>query len=694
MMRSIRSSLALLVVSAAGVLAQGPANARFQHERIVDSVGGPQRLDVDAALLNGSQSFAVEDLGTRWVARRGLGDLRLFNETNVEVPYLLIEPAADLQAFGAFRTLPISAIDKPDNKSSGFEVDLLSVRIVDGLLLSTIQPPFLKRFRLEGSGDRERWTQLVNEGTTFNLPAERLQHTLIEFAPGEFRYLRVTFDDTNSARIPRPGDVTIRMPRPRSVGPRLREGYGRQAVLRSDVSISRRPSEPGRSRFRVNLPAARLPIVALEIKAGGGNLLREARVLEAGFAGQGAQPRLIGGGRLMRVERDKVIAESMRLQIRQPTEPQLDLVVDDGDNPPLELQAVTAVFAEMPWIYFEAPAGPITVRYGDSKLTAPRYDLEAARSNLPVSPNRATWRSQPPITLTPLDEGLAMPDTGSAMSSEGFEFVRDIPAGRAGLIALQMDIAAMAHSGRDPRRLRDLRILDRSGMQIPYLLESRDEPLIAEVNIERKALPAGLESPSPKVSTYQVHLPFPDLPKPRLVLTTRARVFQRAVTIGTVVPAADRQPARFVRRGSAVWMHADQDVAPPPLTFDLADSAINEDLYLQIDEGDNQPLQIDKATLLMPQYAVRFFRRDNQPLRLLYGRDDLGPPRYDLQLLSGQVLGRTAEDVTAGPEQALGGSGSAPGFDLVPPMVFWSVLTVTVFVLLGLVVRLMKRESL
>ena len=52
-------------------------------------------------------------------------------------------------------------------------------------------------------------------------------------------------------------------------------------------------------------------------------------------------------------------------------------------------KAVTAVFAELPWIYFESPPGPITVRYGDPKLTAPRYDLEAARANLPASPNRA-----------------------------------------------------------------------------------------------------------------------------------------------------------------------------------------------------------------------------------------------------------------------------------------------------------------
>ncbi len=685
MIRTVRCALALIGVTAVTLSAQGSVGARFQFERIAEAVGnGPQRLDVDVALLTGSQPFAVEDRGNRWIARRGLGDLRLFDRNNVEVPYLLIEPSPDQAVFGTYPTLTIPAVEKPDNKTSGFEVDTRSVKTMDAIVLNAIPSPFLKRFKLEGSGDRERWIELVREGTAFNLPAERLQHTLVEFEPGDYRYLRVVWDDTNSARVGMPGQVMVREPRPMSVGP----------MLRSNIAISRRPSEPGRSRFRLNLPAARLPIVALELNVGGGNLLRDARVLEAGFAGQGAQPRLIGAGRLTRVVRETLIAESLRIQMQQPAEPQLDLVVDDGDNPPLELEAVSAVFAEMPWIYFESPPGPITVRYGNPKLTAPRYDLEAARAKLPASPNRAVWRSQPPVTLEHDEEGLPMPETGGAMGTEGFEYVRDVPAGRAGLVALQMDLAAMAHSGRDPRRLRDVRIVDRSGLQIPYLLEARDEPLITDVPIERKALPEGLAQKSPQASSYVVHLPFKDLPNPRLVLTTKARVFQRTVIIATVSPASDRQPARLVHRGNATWTHADQDTAAPPLTFSLPDSAVVEDVYVLIDEGDNQPLPIDKVTLLVPQYAVRFFRKPNQPLRLLYGRDNLDSPRYDLQLLSGHVLGRAAEDVTAGPEEALSGRAGASGFELVPPTVFWAFLGVTVIVLIGLVVRLMKKEAL
>ena len=66
-------------------------------------------------------------------------------------------------------------------------------------------------------------------------------------------------------------------------------------------------------------------------------------------------------------------------------------------------------------------------------------------------------------------------------------------------------------------------MLDADGLQVPYLLEKRDEPLIANVPIERKALPAASRRRQ-RVTSYQVHLPFQNLPNPRLVLTTKARV--------------------------------------------------------------------------------------------------------------------------------------------------------------------------
>ena len=668
------------IAGASGLIAQS-GTGRFQYERTVEAANGQQRLDIDVPLLSGSQPFTVTTSRDRTIAVGGANDLRLFAADGREIPYLLVPPSADAPLIVMGRVLPITATDTPNDKTSGFEVDFDAISAIDAIDLGRVRAPFLKRFRLEGSGDRSRWTQLVGEGTAFNLPAEQLSHTRIEFPAGEYRYVRVIWDDTNSGRVPAPDAVSARRVTVPSPAP----------VLRAPVDVTVRPSEPGRSRFRLNLPAARLPIVALELNVGGGHLSRLAWALEAGLVGEQAQPQVIGKARLVRVMQEGVTADVLRIPIRQPSEPQLDLVIDDGDNPALPLAGVTAVFAELPWIYFEAPPGVITARYGDPRLAAPRYDLEAVRDTMPTSPARAGWRDQPPVTLALATEGLPMPPTGSALTIDGFEYLRDVAPGPAGLVTLPLDAGVMAHSGIANRRLADLRVVDRSNQQIPYLLEKRDEPLIVDAAVERRDLPAGVQK-TDRTTSYVVRLPYAQLPNAQLVVTTRARVFKRPVTLGTVTAASEREPARFARHASGMWMHADESLPAPSLTFGLPEQ-ISGELFLLVEEGDNQPLPIEKATVLLPSYAIRLFRPADQPLRLIYGKDGVPAPRYDLQLLAPQVMGRRAEEIAMGGEQRFGAAARSLSAELVPPAVFWSVLALAVVILLGMVARLMRREA-
>ena len=678
----LRALTLLALIGTSHVSAQTTTSARFQHERHIDVVTpGQQRLDIDVPLLAGSQPFSVRTSGERWIAAAGLNDLRLFGPDGREVPYLFMPPVADTPVFISGGVLPISSIETSDRKSSGFEIDLEAPMAVDAIDLSRIPGPFLKRFRLEGSGDRTRWTQLIDEGTAFSLPAEQLAHLRIQFPAGEYRYLRIVWDDTNSARVAAPDLVPVRRVTPSSAGP----------VLRAPVAITDRPSEPGRSRFRLSLPGARLPIVALELTVGGGHLSRSAAVLESRLVGDHAEPQVIGTTQLVRVIRDGIAADALRIPIRQPNELELDLVVDDGDNPRLMLEGVTAVFAELPWIYFESAAGTITARYGDPKLTAARYDLEAARDVVPALPSRAAWRNEPPRTLDTAAAALPMPEKGSALAMEGYAYLRDIPPGPAALIAIPLDAAIVSRSATLSRRLNDIRIVDRAGLQIPYLLERRDEPLIVDVALERRDLPAGIEPPVTRPTAYVVKVPYQQLPNARLVLTTRAPVFTRTITLGTTTTPTDRQPARFISFATMPWVHADDATPAPGVTFSLPES-FERELFLLVEEGDNQPLPIATATLLLPSYALRLFRPAEQPLRLLYGKDGVDPPRYDLQLLAPQLMGRRAEEVSVGVEQQYATSPSQ-AMEVVSPTVFWAALSLAVVVLLAMVVKLMRREA-
>jgi hypothetical protein len=270
------------------------------------------------------------------------------------------------------------------------------------------------------------------------------------------------------------------------------------------------------------------------------------------------------------------------------------------------------------------------------------------------------------------------------------------------LTVVPLDAAALAHSAAGGGRFRDVRVLDRDGLQVPYLLEKRDEPMVVELRLERRE-PSPAARARPGSSEYVVSLPHREINDGELVLTTRSRVFQRIVKIGVLMPP-DRQSrtptARFTQTRS--WQHNDDAEPAPALTL-KPPSAERGDVVIEIDEGDNQPLPIERATLLLPSYAVRFYRSDAAPLFLAYGRADLVHPQYDLSLLERFVLGQRAQSVQAGPERGSdAGSGSSPASTepgaqpsgtRMSSALFWGALGLSVVVLLGVVVRLVRRET-
>jgi hypothetical protein len=170
------------------------------------------------------------------------------------------------------------------------------------------------------------------------------------------------------------------------------------------------------------------------------------------------------------------------------------------------------------------------------------------------------------------------------------------------------------------------------------------------------------------------------------VIHTDARVFDRQVALEMTPSAEDDTRARAgpITLARTTWRHADPELPAPALTLALPPVRV-ADLSLVIDEGDNAPLPLRDATLLLPAYRLRFFRDGHTPLTLLYGRSDLGAPRYDLALLAPRLLGAPAQDVAAGAER-----GAANVTGVTPTIVFWCALALAVLVLLVLIARLLR----
>jgi hypothetical protein len=691
--RILHSGLFAVLLTVLGLAARGGEGAGpgFRYERpVVPGAAGPNRLEPDAVLLGGAAPLTYEPgagAGELGAFRGGLADLRLFDAAGREVPYLLVAPVRRGPEWRPGRLLPLAAT----KTASGFEVDLGLAGNIDRVRITGLPAPFLKRFRLEGGGDRSRWTLLVAQGTLFDLPEERLHHLDADFPAGDFRYLRLTWDDTSSARLPLPGGVEAALVRP--VDPGRPE--------RIPVSFERRPSEPGKSRFRLRLPAARLPVVALALDVPGGPLLRAAAVTEGRLSAGGdaeITPVRLGGATLRRAVRDGLSAADLRIPLTLPEGADLELTVDDGSNPPLPLAGVTAELAPLPWIYFEAAGtDPLKARFGtphdtrDRDAPAPRYDLEALRDQVArTRTSTARWgevRDLEPREKVPLASPL--PALGAPVDPDKFHDRREIPVSPPGLTSLLLDAAVLSRSPG----LADPRIADAKGRQIPYILERRDEPLSLPLpSLARQEK----EGDPPSLSRYRVELPYPSLPAARLVLATAARVFDREIRL-VEVPAAplgargNREPEeRTVAQ--AAWRHADPETPAPQLTLDLSEGQLRESpatrFDLLVEEGDNSPLPLDPPHLLLPARRLRFFYpAGGGPLTLLYGQPGLAPPRYDLSLLAPRLLGEAAREIALRPEPR---GGTEPDASATGRKIFWGALVGAVLVLLLVLGRLLR----
>lgn len=639
--------------------------ARFERELRPGGIGA-HRAALDTDLLVGGAPVRYAGDGEAAMPISGLEDLRLQDTAGREVPYLLMLPVstAPPEIAGRLTATPATRTE------SGFEVDLGRIERVDRLSLRGLPNPFLKRFSLEGSGDRRRWIVLVDAGTVFDLPDEGLTRMRVDFRPTEVRYLRWIWSDATSARAPMPLAASARRV----------EDARPVATERLPLDFERRPSEPRLSRFRVRLPGRNLPIAALEFEVAAGDLSRPIRVQEPRLTGNLVEPVVLGRGTLRRSAQADAVATAFSVPFAlAPVGAELEVVVDDGDNPPLELLAVGARLRTLPWIFFESPDGrPLIARFGRRSAVAPRYDLEASRQAAQRSEaTLATWGPTRQLVETPpaAEPDFAAVALGARIDTQRFEYARDLPATPAGMNRLVLDLAALAHSN-----LSDLRIVTGEGQQVPYLLERQEEPLSAVLELK----PAG-DRAEAGTSRYEIELPTSSLPPSRLILATTGRVFERHVRIWQRM-MADQPPApprRYVRQ--VRWLHADPSTPAPDLVIELPSLAARA-LEIEIEEGDNQPLPLGAAHLLVPSWRLRFFggRAD---LRLLYGRADLAAPRYDLALLGPRLVGTEGHEVLLGPELPVGLAERATDES---PRLFWILLALSVVALFVLLTRLLR----
>lgn len=612
---------------------------------IVPGAKGPSRLDPDVDLLGHcAAQFA---------------DLRLHDARGAEVPYLVIEPPSEKPRWEtATAKLPVAQT----KTASGFDADFGEASAIDQIRIDGIAPPFLKRLRIEASGDRAHWSIVAPDATIFDLPEQKLRNIDVDVAPGAYRYVRVTWDDRASARVTYVGDVSARLVGRVAPPPRISAA----------VSFRRVASEAGRSRYRLTLPAPHLPVTHIELQVGDGDVYRDASVVEPRLSGATIAPVTLGTGILRRTTREGGVAADLAVAIGTPESHDLELVIDDGNNPPLPITAITARLAPQPWIYFESDGAPLTATYGTPNATAPRYDLEASRRYATTATTvNAAWSAPAPTARSETVEG-ALPVGGAPIDRKPFRYARPIAGEPRGLTSLLLDAEVLAHSAS----LGDVRIIDARNTQVPYLIERRDAPLTITLTVPQRTR----EGAS---SVYRFALPYDSLPAgTRIVFTTTARVFERDVTLRRTADETHGREAQPIAADR--WANSDPAAPPPQLVFDSLLAGGNA-VELIVADGDNAPLPIASAQLLLPSYALRFVGPGSK-LTLLYGAN-IAAPHYDLALLAPRLFGESATEITL----------ASPAKETQPShletRLFWIAIAGVAMALLLMLGRLLKNVS-
>jgi hypothetical protein len=193
------------------------------------------------------------------------------------------------------------------------------------------------------------------------------------------------------------------------------------------------------------------------------------------------------------------------------------------------------------------------------------------------------------------------------------------------------------------------------------------------------------------LSRWIIHLPRAGLPLMRLTCATKTPLFQREMSLYEEL--ADERGDKYRHTlGSSSWEQTPERKSKEfSLTLDGA--AQSDTLFLETENGDNPPIELEKFTAFYPATRLLFKAKPDDGLFLYYGNPRGSPPRYDLSLVADQLLAADKKTASLSDEQQLKKSSwrenEVPGKG---GIVFWGILAVVVVVLLIIISRLLPKS--
>jgi hypothetical protein len=548
-----------------------------------------------------------------------------------------------------------------------------SIQPIEGITLETAARQFIKAVRIEGSTNKQDWQSLAAGQAIFRQPygASELH---LKIPSGVWPFLRLTVDDRRSE------PVTF-------AGAEIQVAAKATPLEPLPVTITERREDDHQTRLILNLGAAHLTPAILRVETSDPLFMRQLTATEPAVAENEISERPLASGTIYRVavEGVKVSADLTLSVDQQVNSRELLLLIDNRDNPPLQIAAVVGQRRPVYATFLCQHPGAYSLMVGNPQCSAPSYDLaslasslrEASESLVTVSALAGNPSYQPSETLPEIQ------DLGTELDLSNWKFRKLVRIKENAVIKLDLDLETLA--GADPK-LRDLRLV-RDGKQQPYILE--------RTSIINKLTPEVQPDPDPKkprLSRWNLKLPYRWLPITALTCTTKTPLFERDIHIyEQPINHRGEKYNRLIAR--TTWVRRPPAPAKTmEITFNQ--SPITDLLILETDNGDNPPVELDNFQLSYRITRLLFKAPISPETYLYYGNKNIGVPRYDIALMASELLTSGKAAATLGPEERLTkvGWGETLQMTRLGSILFWTALAVVVVVLLVVMARLLPKS--
>jgi hypothetical protein len=626
------------------------------------------------------QSFEVSTAGlvkisvpveTLDAARPALEDLRLYDEAGNEVPYLIERFAQVAKAAQAVKAFQVSL----SASTTVITIETGLAQPLDGVTLESPAKDFIKAVQVESSEDGDHWQPLAKGQPIFRQP-DGASHLQIPLPPTSSKWLRLTVDDGRSPPVPFTGAL---------VHPAMGEPAPGELI---SATITERDESPGETRLELSLGAANLSVASIQLETTEPLFMRQVSVAFPEVLEDSIREETIGHGTVYRVAVEgQPPSENLSVPLDSlVSSRELFLLIKNGNSPPLPISAVRVERRPVYLAFLARQPGTYHLLTGNAHCDAPRYDLAALGMNLKdvaVSPVKISPPSDnPDFRAADVLPGLEV--TGAALDVSEWKFRKPMKISKAGgAQQIEPDLEVLAHARPD---FEDLRVLD-GGNQVPYIIQ--------RTSISRALTPSVTstkDAKDPTLSRWIIKLPQTGLPIARLTCVSRTPLFERSLSLYEELTDERGDKYRHVL-GGATWTQTPERQSEE-FTLTLDGPLQSDTLFLETDNGDNPPIELEKFTAFYPVTRILFKAKPDDQLFLYYGNPRVSSPSYDLSLVAGQLLAAEKNVASLFAEEQLRNS-SWYGDQMAGQggVLFWGILALVVVVLLFIISRLLPKSQ-